>query len=211
MKFLALTAALMLANAKPVLARDHHDNPPRTGPELAIDLGFIDSHLFVIGYNLTSTVATLLDKLSDTQTNLAGGPFPPFTAEENAVLGEVGALLTDDIKVDTNGLVFTGKNMVLGGMRLVHSIRENNAKRYEATPSLVSIDLDRPLPQFTMSTRQQHWWTDPITQQQVVAQRTTLFTIVRSNGKWRFKEITLRTVIGPNAVDFGPFASPYGQ
>lgn len=177
--------------------------------DLGLGRAGLEATLLTIGMNLTSTVATLLDQLSDAPTNLNGGPFPPWTPEETALLNKVGALLTDDVHVFTNGLNFNGKQMSLAGMRLVHSIREDNATRIEATPSLLSYDLRGPTPTFTFTTRQQHFWTNPITAKPLFQVRVTQVTCVRQNGTWLIKDERLQTTYGPYEITLPPFQSPY--
>ena len=90
-----------------------------------------------------------------------------------------------------------------------NSIRENNSVRFEMTPSLVSYDLDAPTPTFVMTTRHQHWWTNPLTNRQGMQVRVTQLTCVKLNGKWLIKDQRLQTVSGPFEVTLPPFQSPY--
>jgi hypothetical protein len=151
----------------------------------APNAGQLDAYL--TAYNLTSRVAYLLDRLSDTPTD---------SAAEAGLLAEVGQLLADDVTVDTDGRVFTGRQAVLDGMRFAHSRLQDGAKRLETSPTILRDGLRSRPATFTIATVQQHTWTDPATGERRTVNRDTEVTIKRVGHRWLVASNTLRTAGG---------------
>jgi hypothetical protein len=186
---LAVVAAALVAGgcaARPAGVAPGAGGDPSavTGADLATgpNTGQLDAYL--TAYNLTARIAYLLDRLSNTE---------PDSPAETDLLAEIGRLLAEDVTVDTDGRVFTGRQAVLDGMRFAHSRLQDGAKRLETSPTILRDGLRSRPPTFTIATVQQHTWTDPATGVRHTVNRDTEVTIKRVDHRWLVAGNTLRT------------------
>jgi hypothetical protein len=156
-----------------------------TGADLATIPDARQLNAYLTAYNLTTRIAYLLDRLSNTQ---------PEGPQEAGLLAEIGQLLAADVVVDTDGRVFTGRQAVLDAMRFAHSRLQDGAKRLETSPTILRDGLRFEPPTFTIATVQQHTWTDPATGERHTVNRDTELTIKRVGHRWLVAANTLRTV-----------------
>lgn len=144
---------------------------------------------YLTAYNMTARIAYLLDQISNAES----------PADEDAVLAQIRPLLHPDVTVVSDGQSYTGREIVLEGMRIVHARIMRNSTRLETSPTILQSDLDGSPPAFTIGTVQQHWWEDPATRQRMLANRRTELAIERVGSEWLVKRNVLQTVTGPVA------------
>jgi hypothetical protein len=182
-------AALLIGGcaARPVQVEPDPGGIPSaaTGADVATVPDARQLNAYLTAYNLTTRIAYLLDRLSNTQPD---GP------QEADLLVEIGRLLAEDVVVDTDGRVFTGRQAVLDAMRFAHSRLQDGAKRLETSPTILRDGLRLKPPTFTIATVQQHTWTDPATGERHTVNRDTELTVRRVGQRWLVAANTLRTV-----------------
>jgi hypothetical protein len=169
---------MVAAGQRPVAASHGHDPTQPTAAE---------TQAYMTAYNITNRIAYLLDRLSDASSR----------EEEDALLAQVRPLLHPEVTVMSDGRVFTGREVTLEGMRVVHSQRQDHAKRLETSPTILEARLRGPSPTLTIGTVQQHWWNDVSTGQLLMANRNTELTIERVGRRWLVRRNALETVTGP--------------